>query len=213
MAGIWFTSDCHFGHQNVIQYSGRPFRSAEEMDNELIRLWNRSVRSEDTVYHIGDFTMGSEEYAMSIIEQLNGHIYFIRTLHDDWMPKNNAFPDSRLHEIHPNYIVMVDGARTQGGHHQMIVLNHYAMRAWERSHYGTWHLFGHSHGRLPPYGLSFDVGVDCWGYMPVSMGEVVNTMRTLSPTKFYSQSHRDNSVEWGRATVGVVGAPKEESGE
>ena len=62
-----------------------------------------------------------------------------------------------------------------------ITLCHYAMRSWERSHYATWHLYGHHHGKLPPYGLSFDVGVDCWNFYPVSLDQVKEKMATLKP--------------------------------
>jgi calcineurin-like phosphoesterase family protein len=40
-------------------------------------------------------------------------------------------------------------------------------------------LFGHSHGKLPPYGKSFDIGVDCHNYKPLSLDEVVEKMRAL----------------------------------
>ena len=66
-----------------------------------------------------------------------------------------------------------------------IVLLHYAMRVWNRSHHGSWHLYGHSHGSLPddPNSLSFDVGVDCWGYAPISYQEVKSVMsgKTFAP--------------------------------
>lgn len=57
---------------------------------------------------------------------------------------------------------------------QRIVLCHYAMRVWDQSHYGTWHLHGHSHGTLPDIKemLSCDVGVDCWNFTPVSMEQL-----------------------------------------
>jgi calcineurin-like phosphoesterase family protein len=47
-------------------------------------------------------------------------------------------------------------------HGQSIVLCHYALRVWNRSNRGSWHLYGHSHGRPPEvrHSLSMDVGVD-----------------------------------------------------
>ena len=63
---------------------------------------------------------------------------------------------------------------------QLIVLCHYSMRKWNKSHYGSWHLYGHSHGNLPPLGLSFDVGVDTNDYYPYSLDDVSNKMKTLS---------------------------------
>jgi calcineurin-like phosphoesterase family protein len=53
------------------------------------------------------------------------------------------------------------------------------MRVWPKSHYGTWHLFGHSHGCLEPWGKSFDVGVDAWQMRPISINQVKEKMDTL----------------------------------
>jgi calcineurin-like phosphoesterase family protein len=55
---------------------------------------------------------------------------------------------------------------------ETIILCHYAMRVWDRSHYGSMHLYGHSHGHLPDYGKSMDVGVDCHNYYPISVDHV-----------------------------------------
>jgi len=55
---------------------------------------------------------------------------------------------------------------------QSIIMCHYCMRVWPRSHYNTWHLYGHSHGGLEPIGKSMDVGVDVWGFRPIALYEV-----------------------------------------
>ena len=65
------------------------------------------------------------------------------------------------------------------------ILLHYAMKIWRSSFRGTWHLYGHSHGSLPddPNSLSFDVGVDCHDYYPISYKEVKAIMakKTWTP--------------------------------
>jgi len=55
---------------------------------------------------------------------------------------------------------------------QTVVALHYAMRTWPQSHYGSWQVFGHSHGNLPPIGLQWDVGVDNNNFYPVSFDEL-----------------------------------------
>ena len=57
MSTVFFTSDHHFGHQNIIRHCQRPFGGAAEMDEELIRRWNERVRPGDEVYHLGDFAL------------------------------------------------------------------------------------------------------------------------------------------------------------
>lgn len=57
----FFIADTHFGHENIIQYCGRPFENATEMDEVIIRNWNRVVTKEDTVYHLGDFALARKD--------------------------------------------------------------------------------------------------------------------------------------------------------
>jgi calcineurin-like phosphoesterase family protein len=70
---------------------------------------------------------------------------------------------------------------------QFIVLHHYGKRVWNKSHHGAWQLFGHSHGKLPPYGKSVDVGVDSpWitgkaEYRPFSFKELKRYMDNRLP--------------------------------
>lgn len=80
MPKIWFTSDLHLGHSKIINYVNRPFYNVEYMDKCLIANWNRIVGIDDTVYHIGDFTLNKkfEEYS----SYLNGNIIFLKGNHD-----------------------------------------------------------------------------------------------------------------------------------
>ena len=69
----------------------------------------------------------------------------------------------------------------------LLVLCHYAMRVWSRSHYGALQLYGHSHGNLPGDSQSCDVGVDCWYFEPVSL-EVIR-LRLIDFPKRYEPDH------------------------
>lgn len=155
----FFTADEHYGHRNIIKYCGRPFSSVEEMNEEIIKRHNEVVGNNDTVYHIGDFILGSQECAASIIEQLNGSHVFIDGSHDKWL----AEPKIKILEKHV--------------HNQLMVLCHYCMRVWPKSHYNSIHLYGHSHGRLEPIGKSWDVGVDNNDFYPLSDKQILEIMK------------------------------------
>ena len=181
---IWFTSDLHLGHENIIKYCNRPFSSIEEMDEELITRWNDVVSQNDTIYHLGDFALGSHQVAVRYLEQLNGRIILQQGSHDSrWFDRD--FGDGRISTIPPLHSVVLPIQK--GEYEQIAVLCHCAMRTWDRSHYGSWHLFGHSHGKLEPYGLSFDVGVDTHNFYPWSLDEVAEKMAPLSPIVDYSK--------------------------
>lgn len=69
---IYFTSDLHLGHKNIIRLCNRPFSSIEEMDAVLIENWNRKVHQNDTVYILGDLMFRSEKPPEEYLRQLKG---------------------------------------------------------------------------------------------------------------------------------------------
>lgn len=66
MPNVFFTSDLHFGHKNIIRFDNRPFFSVEEMDKTLIENWNRKVSADDTVYVLGDISWYNDEKTTEI---------------------------------------------------------------------------------------------------------------------------------------------------
>lgn len=79
---IFFTSDTHFGHRNIIKYCDRPFSSVEEMDEHMIRVWNEQVGVSDIVFHLGDFSFYNTSESQRIYDRLKGHKILIRGNHD-----------------------------------------------------------------------------------------------------------------------------------
>lgn len=149
---IFFTSDHHFGHANVIVYTKRPFTSIEEMDEALVENWNRSVRPGDSVYHLGDFAFLKPDAVPALIKRLHGQIHLIRGNHDRFLKDKKQ----------PYAFAWVGDYKEIKVGEQKIILCHYPFLTWNGRHHGTWSLHGHSHGSLPrDYGTKrFDVGVD-----------------------------------------------------
>ena len=77
---VYFISDLHFGHENIIKYCNRPFDSTAEMDEELIKKWNEKVKPEDTVYVLGDIALS--KFKVDLIVRLNGKKHLIIGNHD-----------------------------------------------------------------------------------------------------------------------------------
>jgi len=168
---IWFTSDLHLSHANIIKYCKRPFINTFEMDQKLIYNWNSVVNADDIVYVLGDFMVWykAEHDPDYFLSNLNGSKILITGNHD----KEKVINAKGWKEVHKTiYEAEING--------QYIVMCHYAMRVWNGSHKGAWHLFGHSHGKLNEFGKSFDIGVDSWNYTPISFDQVKEKMNSLS---------------------------------
>jgi calcineurin-like phosphoesterase family protein len=151
----WFTADEHYGHFKMIEYANRPFSCIEEMNAELIERHNSVVKPKDRVIHAGDFAWGKTRAAVSeYIRLLNGQHTFLKGSHDYWLNRD----------------AMQIWEETIKG--QFLVVCHYAMCTWPRSHYNSWQLYGHSHGRMYLPCKQYDVGVDNNNYYPISFDEV-----------------------------------------
>ena len=174
---VFFTSDTHFSHRHILTYTDRPFRSVDEMDAAFIHRWNATVTPRDTVWHLGDFCLSSVGRAVEVAKSLQGHKHIVWGNHDKAVRKDAAFL-AQWESHHDLVTIKVqDGATVQ-----RIVACHYAMKIWDRSHHGAWHLFGHSHGTMPDdaSSLSLDVGVDAWIEPVVVRDPFVDTLRRHS---------------------------------
>jgi calcineurin-like phosphoesterase family protein len=170
---IFFTSDHHFGHANILKFCNRLFENVDEMNEVLIARWNEKVGPNDEVYHLGDFALSTNEAFKAIAERLNGTIYLIVGNHEGTALNYRK----RFKWIKEYHELKVKDDDLKNGV-QRIILFHYAMRVWRGEGRGAWHLYGHSHNNLPDKedSLSFDIGVDCHNFYPLSYNEVKSIM-------------------------------------
>ena len=191
---VFFTADQHFGHVGIIKFCQRPFEFSSEglaeMNEHMIKCWNERVGYGDEVYVLGDFSFGGRPFIRSILGRLRGRKYLCLGSHDDGsknlyekFPGDDTYPqEERFERVERDYILTLDRSGLPAAR---MFLSHYCHKTWPESHYGVWHLFGHSHGALDPYaeheGKLLDVGVDThpegFGY-PYSLQEVIDIMAT-----------------------------------
>jgi len=167
MPDIWFTADFHLGHKNIIRYCNRPFENVEKMNQAILERLNARVKANDILYFLGDFCIGPKARASELRQQIRCKKIFA-------VPGNHDKDTRKLTQE----FSWLDALAEVSLNGQRIVLCHYAMRAWNQSSHGAWHLYGHSHGRLPDQGtsLSMDVGVDTHDYGPWHFDEIRDRM-------------------------------------
>lgn len=169
---IFFTSDNHFGHKNVIKYSNRPFDDVEQMNRQLIENINKTVKADDVLFFLGDFMFGKPHQAINTLNQIvcqNKHL--IIGNHDEDLVEDKSFRHC-FNSVQDYLEIKVKDNDVERGV-QKIILFHFPILEWNKGHKGSWMLHGHTHGNLKiPDQLKnkriLDVGVDCHNYCPVS---------------------------------------------
>ena len=182
---VFFTSDLHLGHENVIKFDNRPFSSVEEMDEELISRWNKKVAPGDLVYVLGDLIWKARNNdADDILRSLNGQKILIKGNHDRFL--HNAKAKKELAGIKDYDDITV---KLKDGTLKRCILSHYFIPFYNGHFYGAIHLHGHSHvtaeakseveiarelNRLGFPNEIYNVGCMYYNYEPVTLDEILD---------------------------------------
>jgi len=169
---IYFTSDLHFYHDNIIKHAGRPFYNSEDMNDTLVRNWNQTIKATDEIYILGDVTMKGASYAIEILSQLKGIKYLVRGNHDGFL-NNQEFECTRFFQwVKDYYEFKYQTTR--------FVLCHYPILEWNGFYKKAIHLHGHQHNHedynyhnLEQGIRRYDVGVDANWMKPVSIDDII----------------------------------------
>lgn len=173
---IWFTSDEHYHHANVIKYCNRPFSSVEEMDEEIVKRHNEVVKFGDLVYHLGDLQFGKWKESLPFLSRLTGTHFLIIGNHDPGL----LVIQGTLQRWSFQYRIL---ELKLAGH--FFTLSHYPLESWYASFHGGLHLHGHCHGTIPfdPLKRRLDVGVDPNNFTPIHLDEVLPKLLAVPTPK------------------------------
>lgn len=164
---IYFTSDLHLFHANIIKYCNRPFETVSEMNDKIIENWNKTIKNKsDIVYILGDVSFGHPRHTLEILNKLNGTKILIKGNHD----KN-------CNSIAHAFLAMRDYYEIYCGQIPIIMF-HYPLETWNKSHIGSIHLHGHTHNLDNLFHSTykrnrFNVGVDVNNFTPLSLDQIM----------------------------------------
>ena len=105
MAERFFIGDTHFYHKNIIDYENRPFMNTHEMNEALIKNWNKTVGKSDIVFHVGDFALANKEKIREVLSRLNGHKILVMGNHDQYNP--DFYREAGFAEVY-KYPIIID---------------------------------------------------------------------------------------------------------
>jgi calcineurin-like phosphoesterase family protein len=163
MANLWFISDTHFSHGNILKFVKkdgspvRPFASVEEMDEHMIEKWNSVVRPQDKVYHLGDVAMHRQ--AVQVIGRCNGHKRLVRGNHDEYSTK-----------LYMQYFEEVYASRVL----DKMIFTHIPIHAECLGRFNV-NVHGHVHNNVPALHFGpnyFNVSVEVIDYTPISLEDL-----------------------------------------
>lgn len=212
MPNVYLTSDEHYGHRQIIAYSGRPFRDIGHMEEELIRRHNAVVTADDTVIHLGDFSL-DEGYVPYVVPQLRGKHILISGNHDQtWHSRRDKQHMIRKYQAW-GFAAVYDGREplclddfAPGVLPVSTIMHHlpYAGDHTSEERYavsrpkdcGLWLLHGHVHGLWRRRDRMINVGVDVWDYAPVSLDQIRALMTATLPASWSHVAPTAMSVRW-----------------
>jgi len=202
---IWFTSDHHFGHANIIKYCKRPFAHVSEMNQEMARRWNSTVSPGDTVYYLGDFSMDFRA-AGWWAPQLNGEKILVCGNHDRCHPYRKGYQDYVEQYLNLGFKMVVTEMKLNlplFGRDTQVKLHHLPYRykdpkisdkyaKFRPIDEGEILLCGHVHDSWVKNQRQINVGVDCHDFCPISIETIEKILaRPDGPVKIDSY-HGEN---------------------
>ena len=178
---IFFTSDLHLGHTNIIKLTNAPFSTLEEREQAILTNWNQMVKPEDSVYILGDVSWYDTPTTEHFLSKLNGTKYVIRGNHDKTNFLNDLKDCGAIKDWYEYKELNINK--------QKYCLFHYPMQEWDGFFHNAIHLHGHIHSNsLYSKGSKvktttnlnrYDVGVDANNFCPVSLNFIKTIKKPL----------------------------------
>lgn len=188
MSKKFYIADWHYGHNNIIAFDNRPFKSLSEMNETLIANWNNTVSDGDIVYVLGDMFWCNREPAIEVLRKLNGQKFLIKGNHDCCHDK--TFKKQFVKIV--DYLDVNDEGRD-------VVLSHFPIPCFKNHFYGWYHLYGHVHSSFEWHMMEHDkylmtelYGKKCQMYNVGAMMPYMNyTPRTLDQIIRFSERYNE----------------------
>jgi calcineurin-like phosphoesterase family protein len=162
---FFITSDTWFGRPQILEIANRmSFSSIEDMNDKLIKNWNKHIKKGDTVFHLGNFAWDPQT-ARNVLKKLNGEITFILGNCDDALLEVESEFDN---------IIVLDDQILELPQTDSIIC-HYPLEVWNGKDSGTIHFHGHtvfSHKTDLRVSNRVNVCVDFWNYAPIKFSTI-----------------------------------------
>lgn len=171
---IYYTSDQHWFHYNILKLANRSYATVEEMNSDLIIRWNAKVKPDDDVYIIGDmfFKFEDIQQVKDVLNKLNGKKHLVRGNHDKFLNSIN----------YKDYFEEVVYYKEISDNDRMVCLFHYPIEEWNGYYRNSYMLYGHVHDNdtnIKKHARKFNVSVDVNDFEPKTLDELIEKNKTV----------------------------------
>ncbi len=192
----YVTADTHFGDAIALRKFRRPFTGVEAADEAMVAAINERVGARDILLHVGDlfgerdWTAADKRRAARLRDQIACRRIILVTGNTD--PVGERWFDAMIDQAYD----ILSWRGWPGEDRIRVVACHYPMRQWQGWPSGAVHLHGHVHGALPEEGRSTDVGVECWGFAPIDLADLLTTLarRPFTPPTSWPRAQPTRSA-------------------
>lgn len=192
----YFTSDTHYGHQNIIGFCDRPYADVNHMNVDLVNRAASILAIEDELWHLGDVALGYLDDTLANLARIAVDVTLVAGNHDRCHPYNGTRGERFVHVYRERCqlreliltnttLTLSNGAEVNVSHfpyadpqldgqedrHGKVTSDKFA--PWRAVDDGSWLLCGHVHESWRQRGRMINVGVDAWGGNPVSEEDIV----------------------------------------
>lgn len=192
----YFTSDTHYGHQNIIGFCDRPYARVDQMNADLVNRASSRLEVGDELWHLGDVALGSLDRTLTHLARIAVDVTLVAGNHDRCHPYNGARSEG-FDEIYRDRcqlkdlvltntsMTLTNGVEVLVSHfpfkptsvelknrHGKVIVDKFA--PWRVADDGSWLLCGHVHNSWRQKGRMINVGVDAWGGRPVAETEILD---------------------------------------
>ena len=162
---IFFVSDPHFDHANIIDYCKRPFSDVNEMNHVIEENWRTMIPSDGRVIFLGDMSFGRGSRSPRWwAERLNGRKIYIKGNHDRGVGEHSNI--KTVDRIAKSGLLILSGCR--------IYLNHFPDNI--PNDWKGWSVHGHIHNNGPFLNVGrkrINVSLDVTKFKPVPLTRIL----------------------------------------
>ena len=175
---IYVTSDLHFCHNKSFIYEPRGFKNVYDMNEEIIKNWNKIITPEDDIYILGDIMLNDDTAGLACLHQLNGKLHIAWGNHDSENRKPKIVDSWNVVETDYIFVIKYQKYTVYLSHYPTVTSNYDVDKPLKAR---IINLCGHTHDEDPfcdwNKGLIYHCELDAHNNQPILLDNIIKEIK------------------------------------